>query len=105
MMDTRDRITEIGKNIDLHGKDFKDDKSLLDQYVSREELWACTTCNACTEACPISLDPLSIIIELRRYLVMEESAATASLNTMQSNIETNGTQWKFANSERANWTN
>ncbi len=105
MMDTRDRITEIGKNIDLHGKDFKDDKSLLDQYVSREELWACTTCNACTEACPINLDPLSIIIELRRYLVMEESAATASLNTMQSNIETNGTPWKFANSERANWTN
>jgi heterodisulfide reductase subunit C len=105
MMDTRDRITEIGKNIDLHGKDFKDDKSLLDQYVSREELWACTTCNACTEACPINLDPLSIIIELRRYLVMEESAATASLNTMQSNIETNGTPWKFANSERDNWTN
>ena len=105
MMDTRDRITEIGKNIDLHGKDFKDDKSLLDQYVSREELWACTTCNACTEACPINLDPLSIIIELRRYLVMEESAATASLNTMQSNIETNGTPWKFANSERANWIN
>ena len=105
MMDTRDRITEIGKNIDLHGKDYNDNKTLLDHHITREELWACTTCNACTEACPINLDPLSIIIELRRYLVMEESAATASLNTMQSNIETNGTPWKFANSERANWTN
>ena len=105
MMDTRDRITEIGKNVDLHGKDYNDNKTLLDHHITREELWACTTCNACTEACPINLDPLSIIIELRRYLVMEESAATASLNTMQSNIETNGTPWKFANSERANWTN
>lgn len=105
MMDTRDRITEIGKNIDIHGKGFKDDKTLLDNHVTREELWACTTCNACTEACPINLDPLSIIVELRRYLVMEESAAPASLNTMQANIETNGTPWKFANSERANWSN
>ncbi len=105
MMDTRDRISEIGKNIDLHGKDFKDDKALLDDHITREELWACTTCNACTEACPINLDPLSIIVELRRYLVMEESAAPASLNTMQANIETNGTPWKFANSERANWSN
>ena len=105
MMDTRDRITAIGKNIDLHGKDYNDNETLLDNHITREELWACTTCNACTEACPINLDPLAIIIELRRYLVMEESAATASLNTMQSNIETNGTPWKFANSERANWIN
>jgi len=105
MMDTRDRITEIGKNIDLHGKDFKDDKSLLDQYVSREELWACTTCNACTEACPINLDPLSIIIELRRYLVMEQSAASQELNSMMTNIENNGAPWQYNQMDRLNWKN
>lgn len=105
MMDTRDRITEVGKNIDIHGKDYKDDKSLLDNYISREELWACTSCNACTEACPVNIDPLSIIMDLRRYLVMEESAAPSSLNAMQTNIETNGAPWKFAASDRANWAN
>lgn len=105
MMDTRDRLTEVGNNIDLHGKDYKDDKSLLDNYISREELWACTSCNACTEACPVNIDPLSIIMDLRRYLVMEESAAPSSLNAMQTNIETNGAPWKFAASDRANWIN
>lgn len=105
MMDTRDRLTEVGNNIDIHGKDFKDDKSLLDNYISREEIWACTSCNACTEACPVNIDPLSIIMDLRRYLVMEESAAPSSLNAMQTNIETNGAPWKFAASDRANWTN
>lgn len=105
MMDTRDRLTEVGNNIDKHGKDYKDDKSLLDNYISREELWACTSCNACTEACPVNIDPLSIIMDLRRYLVMEESAAPSSLNAMQTNIETNGAPWKFAASDRTNWLN
>jgi Fe-S oxidoreductase len=104
MMDTRDRLTEVGKNIDKHGKDFKDEKALLDHYITREELWACTSCNACTEACPVNIDPLSIITDMRRYIVMEESSAPASLNAMQTNIETNGAPWKFSPADRANWT-
>jgi heterodisulfide reductase subunit C len=103
MMDTRDRITEIGKNRDQHGKDFEDNKSLLDDYISREELWACTTCNACTEACPVNIDPLNIIAEMRRYIVMEESQAPASLNNMFGNVENNGAPWKYANADRMNW--
>ncbi|RYY31615.1 MAG: 4Fe-4S dicluster domain-containing protein, partial [Sphingobacteriaceae bacterium] len=79
MMDTRDRITEIGKGIDKQGKDYTDDRALLDNYISREELWACTTCNACVEACPVNINPLEIITEMRRYIVMEESGAPASL--------------------------
>lgn len=105
MMDTRDRLTEVGNYIDANGKDAKDEKSLLDTYISREEIWACTSCNACTEACPVNIDPLSIIMDLRRYLVMEESAAPSSLNAMQTNIETNGAPWKFSPSDRANWAN
>jgi heterodisulfide reductase subunit C len=104
MMDTRDRLTEVGLNIDKNGKEATDDKALLDNYISREELWACTSCNACTEACPVNIDPLSIIVDMRRYLVMEESAAPSSLNAMQTNIETNGAPWKFSPSDRANWT-
>lgn len=103
MMDTRDRLEEVGKNIDKHGKDYKDDKSLLDTYISREEIWACTTCNACTEACPVNIDPLAIIVELRRYAVMEESQAPASINTMFGNIENNGAPWKYAAQDRMNW--
>lgn len=105
MMDTRDRLTEVGNYIDANGKDAKDEKALLDSYISREEIWACTSCNACTEACPVNIDPLSIIMDLRRYLVMEESAAPSSLNAMQTNIETNGAPWKFSPSDRANWAN
>ena len=105
MMDTRDRLTEVGKGIDAHGADFKDDKSLLDTYVSREEIWACTTCNACTDACPINLDPLNIIVELRRFAVMEEAQAAGSINSMFGNLENNGAPWKYAPSDRFNWAN
>ena len=105
MMDTRDRMVEVGNNIDKHGKDHQDGKSLLDNYISREEIWACTTCNACTDACPINIDPLAIIVELRRYSVMEEALAPSSLNNMFGNIENNGAPWKYSPADRANWTN
>ena len=105
MMDTRDRMVEVGNNIDKHGKDHQDGKSLLDNYISREEIWACTTCNACTDACPINIDPLAIIVELRRYSVMEEALAPSSLNNMFGNIENNGAPWKYSAADRANWTN
>lgn len=104
MMDTRDRITEVGKNIDKNGSFTPDDKSLLDNYITREEIWACTSCNACTEACPVNIDPLKIITELRQYAVMEESQAPAPINTMFGNIENNGAPWKYAQSDRANWS-
>lgn len=103
MMDTRDRLEEYGKGVAKQGKDFDDGKSLLDTYVSREEIWACTSCNACVEACPIDIDPLSIIIDLRRYAVMEESNVTGSLNAMFSNVENNGAPWKYAPADRLNW--
>lgn len=105
MMDTRDRMEEVGRNIDKHGIDFQDDKALLDNYISREEIWACTSCNACTEACPVNIDPLAIIIELRRYAVMEESNAPASINAMLGNIENNGAPWKYSPADRFNWVN
>lgn len=103
MMDTRDRISEIGRNIEKHGADHQDGKSLLDTYISREEIWACTSCNACAEACPVNIDPLAIIIDLRRFAVMEESQAPASLNNMFSNIENNGAPWKYSPADRFNW--
>jgi heterodisulfide reductase subunit C len=104
MMDTRDRLEEVGKNIDANNGEFKDDgKQLLGDYISTEELWACTTCNACVEACPVSIDPLSIIIEMRRYLVMEQSAAPVELNNMMTNIENNGAPWPYNQMDRLNW--
>jgi len=103
MMDTRDRITEVGKNIDKHGAEHQDGKSLLDNYITREEIWACTSCNACVEACPVNIDPLQIIMELRRFAVMEESQAPASINAMMGNIEKNQAPWKYAPSDRFNW--
>lgn len=105
MMDTRDRISEVGKNIDKNGEFTPDDKSLLDNYISREEIWACTSCNACVEACPVNIDPLKIIMELRQYAVMEESQAPGPLNSMFGNIENNGAAWKYPQSDRANWRN
>lgn len=103
LMDTRDRLTEVGAIIDSKGSFEPDGKSLLGNYISEEELWACTTCNACTEACPVNLDPLSVILDLRRYLVMEQSSAPASLNMMFTNIENNGAPWQFSPSDRLNW--
>lgn len=104
MMDTRDRLEEIGKNIDANKGEFKDDgKQLLGDYISHEELWACTSCNACVEACPVSIDPLSIILEMRRYLVMEQSAAPTELNVMMTNIENNGAPWPYNQMDRLNW--
>ena len=104
MMDTRDRLEEVGKNIDANNGEFKDDgKQLLGDYITPEELWACTTCNACVEACPVSIDPLSIIIEMRRYLVMEQSAAPMELNNMMTNIENNGAPWPYNQMDRLNW--
>ena len=106
MMDTRDRLEEVGKNIDANKGEFKDDgKQLLDDYITREELWACTTCNACVEACPVSIDPLSIIMDMRRYLVMEQSAAPTELNNMMTNIENNGAPWPYNQMDRLNWKN
>jgi len=106
MMDTRDRLEEVGKNIDKNKGEFKDDgKQLLDDYISKEELWACTSCNACVEACPVSIDPLSIIIDMRRYLVMEQSAAPTELNNMMTNIENNGAPWPYNQMDRNNWVN
>jgi heterodisulfide reductase subunit C len=104
MMDTRDRLEEVGKNIDANGGEFKDDgKQLLNDYITPEELWACTSCNACVEACPISINPLSIIIDMRRYLVMEQSAAPMELNNMMSNVENNGAPWPYNQMDRLNW--
>ena len=102
LMDTRDRITELADN---KRKGKEDTKSLLGDYITAEELWACTSCNACTDACPIELDPLSIIMDMRRYLVMEQSAAPTELNMMFSNVENNGAPWQFPASDRLNWKN
>lgn len=104
MMDTRDRSEEVGKNIDANGS-FKDDgKSLLHDYITTEELRACTTCNACVQECPVSISPLEIILQLRRYLIMDESNAPQEWNTMFSNIENNFAPWKMSPEERDKWT-
>ena len=106
MMDTRDRLEEVGKNMDANNGEFvPDGKQLLGDYITKEELWACTTCNACVQACPVSIDPLSIIMEMRRYLVMEQSAAPMELNNMMSNIENNGAPWPYNQMDRLNWVN
>ena len=103
MMDTRDRIEEVGKNINKN-KEFKDDgKTLLHDYISVEELRACTTCNACVQECPVSISPLDIILELRRYLVMEESNSPQEWAGMFSNVENNFAPWKFSPDERDKW--
>ncbi len=105
MMDTRDRIEEVGKNINKNGRFVDDGKKLLDDHIQREELWACTTCNACVEACPVLIDPLSIIFEMRRFLVMEQSSAPSELNVMMTNVENNAAPWAYNQADRLNWAN
>ncbi|MDP3002462.1 MAG: (Fe-S)-binding protein [Bacteroidales bacterium] len=102
VMDMRDRLEYIGKNVRKHGIEFTDDKSLLD-VVTAEELWACTTCNACATECPVTIDPVAMIIEMRRYMVMEKAAAPAELNAIFSNIENNGAPWQYSNEDRLLW--
>lgn len=104
MMDTRDRLEEVGKNIDANkGVFVPDNKSLLNDYITSEELWACTSCNACVEECPVNISPLSIIMDMRRYLVMEQSAAPMPINAMMTNIENNGAPWQYNQQDRLNW--
>jgi len=104
MMDTRDRLEEVGANMDISkGNLVEDGKQLLGDYITPEEIWACTSCNACVEACPVSIDPLSIIMSMRQYLVMEQSAAPTELNVMMGNIENNGAPWPFNQMDRLNW--
>lgn len=104
MMKTRDRVEEMGRIIDANNGVFKDDgKQLLNDYITPEELWACTSCNACVEECPVNIDPLSIIMDMRQYLVMEQSAAPQELNVMMGNIENNGAPWPYNQMDRLNW--
>ena len=106
MMDTRDRMEEVGRNIDANkGIFIPDNKTLLNDYITPEELWACTSCNACVEECPVNISPLSIIMDMRRYLVMEKSAAPMPLNAMMTNIENNGAPWQYNQQDRLNWKN
>ncbi|MDG2371249.1 MAG: (Fe-S)-binding protein [Flavobacteriaceae bacterium] len=106
MMDTRDRLVEVGDNFrENKGEFIPDGKELLNDYISSEEIWACTSCNACVEACPIGIDPLSIIMDMRQYLVMEQSSAPGDLNKMMGNIENNGAPWPFNNQDRLLWAN
>jgi Fe-S oxidoreductase len=102
-MDLRARMKEKGPLMVKNGREFSDNKSLLRNYISEEELWACTSCNACVEECPVNISPLSIITDMRRYLVMEQSAAPQSLNAMMTNIENNGAPWQYNQMDRLNW--
>ena len=104
VMDVRDRLEEVGKNIDANSGSFVDDGKNLHSYITEEELWACNTCNACVEACPININPMEMIVEMRRFKVMEQSSAPGSLNNMFNNLENNQAPWQFSPMDRANWT-
>ncbi len=102
MMKTRDRAEEVGKLLDK-GEEINEDNKLLGNYITPEELWACTSCNACVEECPVNINPLSIITDMRRFMVMEESSAPQELNIMMTNIENNGAPWQYNQMDRLNW--
>jgi Fe-S oxidoreductase len=104
-MNVRDRTEEVGKNMDANAGKFVEDGKDLGSYITPEELWACTSCNACVQECPVNIDPLSMIMDMRRYLVMEQSASPTELNMMMTNIENNGAPWQFSPSDRLNWAN
>jgi len=104
MMDTRDRMEEVGRSLEKNGPGLNDGKTLLNDYITKEEINACTSCNACVEACPVMINPLEIILELRRFVAMEESGSPAQWNSMFQNIETSFAPWKFAPSDRFNWS-
>jgi heterodisulfide reductase subunit C len=103
MMDTRDRIEEVGKGIKEHGPEFTDNKSLLGDYITKEEILACTTCNACVEECPVNISPLNIIVELRRNLIMDAADSPSEWNTIFTNMENNQAPWQFSSADRLNW--
>jgi heterodisulfide reductase subunit C len=103
MMDTRDRMEDIGRGMDKQGKDYKDEKSLIGDYITHEEILACTSCQACVEACPVNIDPLNIINQLKRYMIMEEAKSPQSWNIMFGNIENNQAPWQFPPMDRAKW--
>lgn len=105
MMDVRDRAEDLGEHMRKNGNNESDGKTLLGTYISKEELWACNTCNACTDACPVNIDPLQIIVDMRRFLVMEQSKIPAELATTFTNIENNGAPWQFSPADRLNWKN
>ena len=104
MMDLRARMKEKGPLMVKNGRDYNDNKSLLRNYISEEELWACTTCNACAKECPININHPTLIVDMRRYLVMEEASAPGELKAVFSNIENNGAPWQYSAEDRLNWT-
>ncbi|PSR01649.1 MAG: Fe-S oxidoreductase, partial [Bacteroidetes bacterium SW_11_45_7] len=103
MMDTRDRIAEIGEGKEKEGENFNDGKSLLGDFITKEELWACTTCQACVEECPVGINPLDIIYQLRRYMILEEADTPEAWTQMLTSVENNGAPWQLSPDDRFKW--